>query len=436
LHNLGLRREVAMERKKRHMNMKKTLIKSLAIFLTLLLIAPQGVMAQSESGDKPFKQEELDQLLAPIALYPDSLLAQIFMASTYPLEVVQAGKWAKANQNLKGDALAAALEKEKWDPSVKSLVNFPQVLDMMNEKLDGTQKLGDAFLAQQKDVMDTVQKLRAKAEEQGNLKTTEEQKVVVEKETKTIIIESASPEVVYVPTYNPTVVYGPWWYPSYPPYYYYPPGYVAGAALFSFGVGIAIGAAWGYAWGGCNWRRGDVNIDINRNTNINNNIDRSKHQNKVTTGQGGRGEWKHNPEHRKGVSYRDQGTAQKFDRGASRDAKSRESFRGRAETGRQDIARGGADEFRGRSEGGRQDSTARRDAGSSGRGGAQQRKDSSGIDRAGGKKGADKSAFGGYDRGSKTRDSSNRGHKSMSSSRASGSRGAGGGRRGGGGRRR
>lgn len=425
-----------MERKKRHMNMKKTLIKSLAIFLTLLLIAPQGVMAQSESGDKPFKQEELDQLLAPIALYPDSLLAQIFMASTYPLEVVQAGKWAKANQNLKGDALAAALEKEKWDPSVKSLVNFPQVLDMMNEKLDGTQKLGDAFLAQQKDVMDTVQKLRAKAEEQGNLKTTEEQKVVVEKETKTIIIESASPEVVYVPTYNPTVVYGPWWYPSYPPYYYYPPGYVAGAALFSFGVGIAIGAAWGYAWGGCNWRRGDVNIDINRNTNINNNIDRSKHQNKVTTGQGGRGEWKHNPEHRKGVSYRDQGTAQKFDRGASRDAKSRESFRGRAETGRQDIARGGADEFRGRSEGGRQDSTARRDAGSSGRGGAQQRKDSSGIDRAGGKKGADKSAFGGYDRGSKTRDSSNRGHKSMSSSRAGGSRGAGGGRRGGGGRRR
>ena len=201
-------------------------------------------MAQSESGDKPFKQEELDQLLAPIALYPDSLLAQIFMASTYPLEVVQAGKWAKANENLKGDALAAALEKENWDPSVKSLVNFSQVLDMMNEKLDGTQKLGDAFLAQQKDVMDTVQKLRAKAEEQGNLKTTEEQKVVVEKETKTIIIESTSPEVVYVPTYNPTVVYGPWGYPS------YPPGYVAGAALFSFGVGVAIGAAWGYAWGG------------------------------------------------------------------------------------------------------------------------------------------------------------------------------------------
>jgi hypothetical protein len=364
------------------------------------------------------------------------------MASTYPLEVVQAGRWVKANQNLKGDALTAALEKENWDPSIKSLVNFPQVLDMLNEKLDWTQKLGDAFLAQQKGVMDTVQKLRAKAEAEGNLKTTEQQKVVVEKETKTIIIEPANPQVVYVPTYNPTVVYGPWWYPAYPPYYYYPPGYVAGGALFSFGVGVAMGAAWGYAWGGCNWGRGNVDVNINRNTNINNNIDRSKHQNKVTTGQGGRGEWKHNPEHRKGVSYRDQGTAQKFDRAGSgsRDVQSREAFRGRAEAGRQDIARGGADQMRDRSAGGRQDSAARRDAGSIDRGGTQQKKSSGGgIDRAGGQQRTDKSAFGGSDRGSQTRDSSNRGNKSMSSSRAGGgsgssvSRGGGGG--GGGGSR-
>ena len=235
------------------MKMKRPLIKALAVFLALLLGAPQGVIAQSEGGDKPFKQEELDQLVAPIALYPDSLLAQVFMASTYPLEVVLAGRWVKANQKLKGDALTAALEKEDWDPSVKSLVNFPQVLDMMNEKLDWTQKLGDAFLAQEKDVMDTVQKLRLKAYGEGNLKTSEQQKVVVEEETKTIIIEPANPQVVYVPTYNPTVVYGAWPYPSYPPYYYYPPGYVPGAALFSFGVGVAMGAAWGYAWGGCGW---------------------------------------------------------------------------------------------------------------------------------------------------------------------------------------
>jgi Protein of unknown function (DUF3300) len=444
------------------MKKKRLFIKAMAVFLGLLLGAPQGVVAQSGAGDKPFKQEELDQLVAPVALYPDSLLAQVFMASTYPLEVVQAGRWVKANENLKGEALTKALEQQNWDPSVKSLVNFPQVLDMMNEKLDWTQKLGDAFLAQQKDVMDTVQKLRAKAEAQGNLKSNKEQKVVVEQETKTIIIEPANPQVVYVPTYNPTVVYGPWWYPSYPPYYYYPPGYVPGAALFSFGMGVAIGAAWGYAWGGCNWGRGDVDVNINRNTNINNNIDRSKYQNKITTGQGGRGEWKHNPEHRKGVSYRDQGTAQKFDRAATRDVQSREAFRGRAEAGRQDIARGGADQFRGGSAGGRQDSAARRDAGSVDRGGAQQR-GGGGIDRAGGQQRTDRSAFGGSDRGSQTRDFSSRGNQSMSSSRARGggssvsrpsggggggsrpsggggggggaSRGGGGGGRGGGGRR-
>jgi hypothetical protein len=423
------------------MNMKRTLIKSLALFLTFLLVAPQGVMAKSEGGDKSFKQEELEQLVAPIALYPDSLVAQILMASTYPLEVVQAGKWAKKNKDLKGDALTKALEKENWDPSVKSLVNFPQVLDMMNDKLDWTQKLGDAFLAQQKEVMDTVQKLRAKAEAEGNLKTTKEQKVVVEKETQIIVIESASPEVVYVPTYNPTVVYGTWPYPAYPPYYYYPPGYAAGAALFSFGVGVAVGAAWGYAWGNCNWRGGDVDVNINRNTNFNKNIDRSKYQNKITTGQGGKGEWKHNPEHRKGVSYRDQATAQKFDRRASRDAKSRESFRGRAEAGRQDIARGGADDFTGRSGGGRQDTAARRDTGSRGGSGAQQRKSSTGLDRSGGRQGTGSNAFAGYDKGSKTRNSSNRGHQSMSSSRSGGSRGSsfsrgsGGGGRGGGRRR-
>jgi hypothetical protein len=412
------------------MKIRKTFTKTVAFFLTFLLLAPQAVVAQNKSKEKPFKQEELDQLLAPIALYPDSLLAQIFMASTYPLEVVQAGRWTKENQNLKGEALTAALEKQDWDPSVKSLVNFPQVLSMMNEKLDWTQKLGDTFLAHQKEVMETVQKLRAKAEAQGNLKTTDQQKVVVEKETQTIIIESANPQVVYVPTYNPTVVYGSWWYPAYPPYYYYPPGYAAGAAFFSFGVGVAVGAAWGYAWGGCNWGHNEVNIDINRNTNINNNIDRSKYQNKVTTGQNGRGEWKHDPEHRKGVSYRDQATAQKFDRGTSKNVQSREAFRGHAEAGRQDIARGDANQFRDRSGGGSRGSQDRPDAGSMDRGAAQQRRDSGGIDRAGGGQRTDKSAFGSYDRGRQTRDFSNRGRQSMSSTRAGGGGGRGSGGRG------
>ena len=398
------------------MKLKRPLIKALAVFVAILLGAPQGVIAQSEGGDKPFKQEELDQLVAPIALYPDSLVAQILMASTYPLEVVQAGRWVKANEKLKGDELATALEKQEWDPSVKSLVNFPQVLDMMNEKLDWTQKMGDAFLAQQKDVMDTVQKLRLKAYGEGNLKTTEQQKVVVEEEAKTIIIEPAKPEVVYVPTYNPSVVYGAWPYPSYPPYYYYPPGYVPGAGLFAFGMGVAVGAAWGYAWGNCNWRGGDVNVNVNQNTNINNSIDRSKYQNKVTTGQGGKGEWKHDPEHRKGASYRDQGTADKFGKGAStRDAQSRDAYRGRSEQERQDASVGTAD----RSRGGQQMDRGGASAGQMDRGSAL-----SGMDRG----------------GSATRDSSSRGNQSMFSSRGGGgggssmSRGGGGGGGGGGSR--
>ena len=321
----------------------KSLIRTMTWILVLLMVAPPWVLAQGSGDEKKFKQEELDQMLAPIALYPDELLSQVLMASTYPLEVVQADRWTKQNKNLKGDALATALEKQDWDPSVKSLVNFPEVLTMMSEKLDWTQKLGDAFLEQQKEVMDTVQKLRWKANETGNLKTTSEQKVVVEKETKVIIIEPATPQVVYVPTYNPTVVYGAWAYPAYPPYALYPPGYVAGAA-FSFAAGVAVGAAWGYAWGNCNWGRGDVNVNINQNTNINNNINRNKYQNKVTTGQGGQGKWEHNPEHRKGASYRDQATAQKYNRGGSGDAaKSREAYRGRPDQGRQDVSKGGGD---------------------------------------------------------------------------------------------
>jgi hypothetical protein len=301
-----------------------------------LLVVPPGSLAQDAPKAAAFSQEELEQVLAPIALHPDSLISQILMASTYPLEVVQAERFARQNASLKGDALTKALEAQNWDPSVKSLVNFPQVLTMMSEKLDWTQKLGDAFLADQKKVLDTIQTLRAKAQAAGNLQTTKEQTVIVEE--KIIKIESPNPQVVYVPTYNPTVVYGAWPYPAAPPYYYYPPGYVASSMMW-FGAGVAMGAAWGYAWGGCNWHGGDVDIDVDRNFNSNRNIDRSKYN---QNGRG-KGSWQHNPEHRKGVSYRDQGTAQKFNRASTNDAvKSREQFRGRAEQGRQDIGRGEA----------------------------------------------------------------------------------------------
>ncbi|MGH7179624.1 MAG: DUF3300 domain-containing protein, partial [Tepidisphaeraceae bacterium] len=206
-------------------------------------LAQTPAPSTAPASDKPaLTQAELEQLLAPIALYPDSVLTQMLMASTYPVEIVQADRWAKENKNLKGDALATDLEKQPWDPSVKSLVNFPDVLTMMSEKLDLTVKIGDAFIGQQADVMNTIQALRAKAQASGNLKTNEQQKIIVEPAPapttvvvqgatppppQIITIEPAQPQVIYVPTYNPTVVYGTWPYPAYPPAPYYPPGYVA-----------------------------------------------------------------------------------------------------------------------------------------------------------------------------------------------------------------
>ncbi len=221
--------------------------------------------------------------MAPIALYPDPLVAQVMMASTYPLEVIQAARLVKANPKLKDTALNEELKKYDWDDSVKSLVSFPQTLALMNEKIDWMQKLGDAFLDQRKETMDAIQRLRAKAQAEGNLQSNEQQKVIVEAaaaqpaqpgqpappaEQTIIKIEPASPQVVYVPSYNPTVVYGAW-PPAYPPYYPYPPAYPWGAAAVSFGVGMAVGAA---VWGGCNWGGGDVDIDVNKNNNFTNNV--------------------------------------------------------------------------------------------------------------------------------------------------------------------
>jgi len=383
----------------------------------------QGAAVETTTAATVFKQEELEQLCAPIALYPDSLVSQILMASTYPLEVVQADRWAKQNKDLKEEDLTKGLEAQTWDASVKSLVNFPQVLDMMNTNLDWTQKLGDAVLAQQKDVMATIQTMRQKAQAEGNLKSSEEQKVTVEEGTQTIIIESANPQVVYVPVYNPTVVYGAWGYPSYPPYYYYPPGYAYAGAAFTFTMGVAIGAAWGYAWGGCNWHNGDVDIDVDRNTNIDrgdsNRGDRGDSGNrgdrgnqaspKDRTGQAGSGKWQHDSSHRQGVPYADQKTSQKFNKASTADAaKSRESFRGRAESGRQDL------------------SSSSRQSGSGASAGTSNRTGSSS---------SRSSAYGGVSSGSSARQSSSRGsssRSSMSSSRGSSGRSMGGGSRGGG----
>ncbi len=282
----------------------------------------------AEDAEQTFTKEQIEQLVAPIALHPDALLTQILMASTYPLEIVQAARWVEKNPKVTGKALEEAMTSRSWDPSIKSLAAFPQVLEMLNDDLSWTQQLGDVFLAQQEEVLDAVQRLRARADEADQLKTTKQQ--TVKKQTvKTssgspqtvIVIEQADPEIIYVPAYNPAVVYGPWPYPAYPPYTWYPPGYVAGR-VFWFATGVAVGRA---IWGRCDWGRRSVNINVNRynsfgRTNI-----------KTTN-------WKHNPRHRRGVPYHNRNVSKRYG-GEVRNAKAREQFRGRAQAGRRDLAR-------------------------------------------------------------------------------------------------
>jgi hypothetical protein len=314
------------------MKIKQNVIISLWLWsLVMLLVMPTGeIMAQGQEAEDqmPFRQEELDQMLAPIALYPDDLLSEALMAATYPLEVVEAARWIQANPDLRGDQLAAALEQKDWDPSVKSLVNFPSVLQMMSEKLEWTEMLGDAFLAGEDQVMDTVQKLRQKAQAQGNLRTSSEQRVSSDPQTQTIIIESADPQVVYVPVYDPMVVYGPWWWPAYPPFKYYPRGGIIPGRLIGFGSGVPIGVAWGYAWGGCDWHQHKVVVNISRNVSLNKRIDRNRYTLNLTRDKSGRGVWVHDPNHRRGISYRTPAIAKQFGRGPLPGVDARRSFRG------------------------------------------------------------------------------------------------------------
>ena len=285
------------------------------------------------AGAARLKPEELEALVAPVALYPDALLAQVLMGSTYPLEIVEAARWAKANPGLKDQALQDELQKQTWDPSVKALVGFPSVLQSMNDKLDMTQKLGDAFLAQPKDVTDAVQRLRTRAYAAGNLKSGKEVTYTSQKDgdQTVIVIEPTEPEVVYVPAYSPAI-YGPWPYPMYPPYYYPPPpAYPAGGFWFGFTVGIIIG---GGVWARPVWHTGGVVINVN-------NFNRVNHTNISNPN------WQHSPEHRKGVGYRDPGSRDKFGGGQRPGVDTREAYRGRAEAGQRDIARGGAEGFGG-----------------------------------------------------------------------------------------
>jgi len=311
----------------------------LALVLMLFVLLPFGASAQTApapstapSSDKMLKPEELDALVAPIALYPDSLLSLLLMASTYPLEVVQADRWMKDNKKLKGDALKSEVDKQAWDESVKSLSASPDVLAMMSSKLDWTMKLGDAVLAQQPDVMDAIQRLRTRADANNKLASTKEQRVTKTQSQsgkQVIAIEQTNPETLYVPYYDPAVVYGGWPYPAYPPYYFGYPGYIGAGIIatgLAFGAGWALGrwGAGGNYWGGA----------INWNNNINNiNINRPK------VNPLGGNNFQHRPEHRQGVRYNNSNVRQQFGNNNRGNVQNRMDFRGRG--GNQVLRPGG-----------------------------------------------------------------------------------------------
>ena len=307
---------------------------------------PATSAAGTASGSQPFTGAQLDQLLAPIALYPDALLAQTLMAASYPLEVVEAARWSKANPNLKGDAALAAVKDEGWDVSVTSLVAFPQVLAMMNSQLDWTQKIGDAMIAQQSDVAASIQRLRAQAQSAGTLKSTTQQTVTQQPASAgapagtpaAIVIQPTNPDTVYVPAYNPNWAYGSWPYADNPPSYFPPTSYGWGGFYgsgwsggFSFGLGFAVGGAffggwswgggWGGGWGWGGWGRGNsyTTINVDRATYITRNFNRNIYHD---------GRWNHDPAHRHGVPYRDRDSRERYNQHHP-DAAQRQAFRGR-----------------------------------------------------------------------------------------------------------
>ena len=306
-----------------------------ALFVATLLLFTAHVRA----ADPPkFNVEQLDQMLAPIALFPDALLSQVLMASTYPKDVAEAAEWAFANRGLKGDEAVKAVQDKPWDPSVQSLVAFPQVLAMLGEKSEWVRDLGDAFLAQPNDVMDSVQFLRSKAKDAGNLSSNEQQIVTVEAAppapqtivvtappppTQIIVIAPANPQVVFVPIFNPIHVFGPWWHPLFPPFFFPPPvrwgfGWNPVSTAIWWGVGIGVTNA---LWGGVNWGRRDVNINVNRWNNINVNHRINSNSRNVN--------WNHNPGNRRGVPYRDLNTRNRMQQINAGELGSRQEYRGR-----------------------------------------------------------------------------------------------------------
>jgi len=413
-----------------------------ALFLPSDAIVPIQALAQEAAAPQEAAKipaDQLDSLVAPIALYPDPMLAQVLAASTYPLEIMQLQQWLSKNKDLKDKALADAVAKQPWDPSVQALAGLPDVVKRLADDVQWTTDLGNAFLAQQSDVMDAVQRMRKKAQDKGNLKSNEQQKVetkVVENKS-VIVVEQANPQVVYVPSYNPTVVYGPPPYP-YPPVAYPPPGYYAAGMAISFGVGVAMGAMWSGGWGyNCGWG-GNNDITINRNNNFNSNTN-IQGGNRVSNRGGNGGSWQHNSQHRGGTPYSNRATANKYGgttRGSSvtdRQANARQNISNRGQGNRGGVGdnRGGIGDNRG-DRGGVGDNRGDRGGDRGGSAAGDRGANRGGGDRVGnrstsGSSGSRGLSAGGMN-GSSARASSSRGSSSM------GSRG--GSSRGGGGRRR
>jgi hypothetical protein len=402
------------------------------------LLAQQPAAAAGTETPKTKTPDQLDSLVAPMALYPDPLLAQVLAASTYPLEIAQCAKWMKKNEKLTGEKLTEAAAKETWDPSVQALVAFPTALKLLDENLQWTTDLGNAFLDQQSDVMDAVQRMRKKAHDGGKLTTSKEQKVEVKTiESKTIIeVLPSDPEVIYVPSYNPTVVYGAPVY-AYPPMPYppYPYGAYAATAAISFGVGVAMGAMWGgCCGGGYGWNAGWSNNNININNNFQNRYTNVNGGNRNNIGNSNRGNsnWTHDSSHRKAVPYSSGSTAQKFG-GSTRDSSGRtqRSDRGTgqnrpAQTDRAAQNRGG-----GQSAGDRGGDRGQSGSRGGGAGAGQDRMGNRSVDSSRGQ-----SALGGSGSAGRSQASSNRGYSSSRQSSGGSGGGSSRGSRSGGGRRR
>jgi hypothetical protein len=427
------------------MNSRAFLSRLTAVLCTIGLLRDTAPAARrepvSQEASAPAQEtpkipnEQLDALVAPIALYPDPLLAQVLAASTYPLEIMQLQQWLTKNKDLKDKALADAVAKQPWDTSIQAMAPLPDLVKRLADDIQWTTDLGNAFLAQQSDVMDAVQRMRAKAKDTGNLKSNEQMKVetkVIENKS-VVVIQQSSPEVVYVPSYNPTVVYGPPVYP-YPPVAYPPPGYYAAGMAISFGVGVAMGAAWGGGWGNCGWG-GNNEININTNNNFNRNTNVNGGTRNTSVGSGNRGGntangWNHNPQHRGGAPYANKSTANKYggtargDSPANRQASARQQQAGASNRASGGAGDRGSTRAGSSGSGGNRPSAGTMDSNRGGGGGG------GGGDRVGNRSvspssnaGSKGGAFGGSSGGgSSARASSSRGSSSMGGSRGGGGR--------------